>query len=178
MCKILRSHLRFFANFALKIGLKLVTIMLLFLILKTDEWCRTFWLPFLAKTCGKFFKIQSSLTPTTAWFYLWSEILPLWCCFSAVLCSFIFHLFVISHFFSPIHISNSFFLEKPQIVSFSDKKIFFFSFSVLTCIFLFRPTLVEEKLYTQAGPILADRYIHRRNLWAVSLENSSIVENI
>ena len=83
---------------------------------------------FLAKTCGKFFKIQSSLTPTTAWCYLWSEILPLWCCFSAVLCSFIFHLFVISHFFSQIHICKSFFSRKTSNCIFQWQKNLFLVF--------------------------------------------------
>ena len=45
--------------------------------------------------------------------------------------------------------------------------------------FLFRPTLVGDELYTQMGfvqTILADRYNHRRELWVVSLESPSSVE--
>ena len=60
---------------------------------------------------------------------------------------------------------------------------------VLTCSFLlfifklcllFRPHLWEEELYTQMGffvqTILADRYIHRREMWVVSLKNWSSVK--
>ena len=45
---------------------------------------------------------------------------------------------------------------------------------------LFRPPLWGEELYTQMGffvqSILADRCIHRREMWVVSLKSSSKVE--
>ena len=45
---------------------------------------------------------------------------------------------------------------------------------------LFRPHLWGEELYTQmvffVQSILADRYIHRREMWVVSLKSSSSVE--
>ena len=49
------------------------------------------------------------------------------------------------------------------------------------CIFIVPSPFVGEELYTQMGffivqSILADRYIHRREMWVVSLESWSRVE--
>ena len=71
--------------------------------------------------------------------------------------------------------------SKPKINANRGQKLkYCFKKRILKSLYLLRPTLVGEELYTQMGffvqTILADRYNHRRELRVVSLKSPSSVK--